>query len=117
MSTIPDRPLPPAFADLQHFVADWALPHEQARYHRLHTAGFEALRTFYAAMLPRMPAIMEHLDRHTVGELPEPERTLFELAMTFSETAHPLDLGWKDVDFPMAYPWHKFEFRTVSAGQ
>jgi hypothetical protein len=35
--------------------------------------------------------------------------------MTFAETAHPIDLNWNDVDFPDAYPWDKFEFRTVSA--
>ena len=36
------------------------------------------------------------------------------LSLAFAETAHPIDLGWSDVDFTDAYPWDRFEFRTVS---
>jgi hypothetical protein len=108
--------LPEAFADLAPFVDEWALGSEQQRFHKLHAVTIDQLRVFYDAMLPRLQAVLQHLNQYRIGELPEGERTLFDLAMTFAETAHPIDLKWKDVDFPDAYPWPKFEFRTVSAG-
>ncbi len=106
--------LPAGFADLEPLVSDWALPNEQARYLKLHASTLLQLKAFYDAMLPRMDAVMEFLKTQPVeGMAPEAE-VLFQLAMTFSETAHPLDLGWKDVDFPSAFAWERMEFRTVS---
>jgi hypothetical protein len=110
----PTRPLPAAFADLLPFVADWALATEEARFRRLHGVTLAQLRPFYDAMLPRMDAVLDHLNRYDVDALPPEARTLFELSMTFAETAHPIDLKWRDVDFNDAYPWQKFEFRSVS---
>ena len=108
------RRLPERFAALQPFVERWALATERDRYHRLHSVGLDELRSFYEAVLPRLDEILDHLDRWSVQALPAAERTLFDLAMTFSETAHPLDLKWKDVDYDDAYSWKGFEFRTVS---
>ena len=113
---MPSRKLPEAFADLAPFVAEWALASERERFDKLHAVTIAQLRVFYDAMLPRLPQVLQHLDQYRISELPQEERTLFDLAMTFAETAHPIDLKWNDVDFPDAYPWQKFEFRTVSAG-
>lgn len=109
------RPLPAPFADLQPWVAAWALPTERERYFLLHTTTLETLRSFYDAMLPRMDAILDYLNQYRLGELPEDARTLFDLSMCFAETAHPVDLKWGDVDFNLAYPWERLEFRSVSA--
>jgi hypothetical protein len=111
---MPDRALPEPFSDLEPLVGDWALASERDRYHKLHRSTLGEVRAFYEAMLPRMPAILEHLDHHAVTQMPGDVRTLFHLALTFAETAHPIDLGWKDVDFDSAYSWEKMEFRTVS---
>ena len=108
--------LPEAFASLQPLVGEWALASERARYQKLHRCTLDELRAFYDAMLPRMSEILEYLDRYTVSDMPDDARTLFHLAMTFSETAHPIDLKWRDVDFDSAYPWERMEFRTVSEG-
>lgn len=113
---MPSRKLPEAFADLAQFVPDWALGSERERFLKLHAVSIATLRVFYDAMLPRLPAVLEHLNGYRIDAMPQDARTLFDLAMTFAETAHPIDLQWKDVDFPDAYPWQKFEFRTVSAG-
>lgn len=112
---MPAPNLPEAFSDLEPFVAEWALTSEQARFLKLHSVGIGDLRAFYDAVLPRLQQVLDHLNAHRIDDLPPPERTLFNLAMTFAETAHPCDLRWKDVDFPDAYDWRKFEFRTVSA--
>lgn len=109
------RPLPAQFSGLGEFVAAWALPTERERFHKLHTSSLEELRRFYEAMLPRMDEILAYLNQYKVSGLPEDARTLFDLSLAFAETAHPIDLGWSDVDFNNAYPWDKFQFGTVSA--
>jgi hypothetical protein len=108
------RQLPERFVDLSAFVGEWALRTERDRFLKLHSVSLQQLRVFYDAMLPRMDEVLTYLNQWEVDALPDDARTLFELTMTFAEIAHPLDLGWKDVDFTNAYPWHAFEFRTVS---
>jgi hypothetical protein len=109
-----NRRLPEQFAALQGFVQDWALTNERDRFHKLHSVTLDQLRPFYDAMLSRMSEILPYLNQYKLGALPDDAKTLFDLAMTFSETAHPLDLKWTDIDFTDAYPWQKFEFRSVS---
>lgn len=106
--------LPAGFADLEPLVAEWSLPNEQARYVKLHASTLPQLQAFYDAMLPRMDAVMAFLKTQPVEGMAADAQTLFHLAMTFAETAHPLDLGWKDVDFPSAFAWERMGFRTVS---
>jgi hypothetical protein len=107
--------LPQKFSDLERFVDEWALKSEEARFNKLHHVTLEHLRLFYEALLPRMEEVLLYLNQYKIQDLPPEAKTLFYLAMTFAETAHPIDLKWEDVDFPDAYPWDKFEFRTVSA--
>ena len=106
--------LPEKFSKLSPWVADWALASEQARYLKLHAVTFEQLKAFFEAMLPEMDAIMEFLKTQPVEGMAPDAENLYKLAMTFAETAHPLDLGWKDTDFPSAFPWERMEFRSVS---
>jgi hypothetical protein len=108
------RLLPDDFSDLQPFVHDWALTTEKDRFDRLHSITIDQLKPFYDTMLARMDAVLDYLNQFRMGGMPSDARTLFDLSMTFAETAHPLDLKWTDVDFNNAYPWQKFEFRTVS---
>lgn len=113
---MPCRKLPEPFADLASFADEWALTSERDRFVKLHSVTIDQLRVFYDAVLPRLQAVLDYLDQYEIAELPEDARTLYDLAMTFAETAHPPDLKWTEVDFPGAYAWQKFEFRTVSAG-
>jgi len=106
--------LPDGFSDLKLFVNEWALSSEEERFIKLHSVDLHHLGIFYHAMINRIDQILDYLDQYKLEELPEDARTLFYLAMTFSETAHPIDLKWPDVDFTDAYPWQAFQFRTVS---
>ncbi|MEY4644004.1 MAG: hypothetical protein RLZZ596_835 [Pseudomonadota bacterium] len=106
--------LPVAFADLEYLIADWALESEEARFKKLHSVSLDELRSFYQTMLKRLPDILMFLKQCQLTDMSPQARKLFDLAMTFVETSHPLDLGWKDTDFPGAYKWQAFEFRTVS---
>ena len=115
MIAMSKKQLPHEFSDLEVWVQDWALTSEAARYQKLHTVTLEQLKPFYDAMLSRIDSVLTYLDQYTISKLPADALILYNLAMTFAETAHPLDLNWKDVDFPDAYPWQGSEFRTVSA--
>jgi hypothetical protein len=106
--------LPAGFAGLEPLVAKCALASEKDRYLKLHGSTLAELKVFYDAMLPRMDEIMLYLKTQPADGMAPEALTLFHLAMTFAETAHPLDLGWKDVDFPSAFPWERMEFRGVS---
>ncbi len=108
-----NKPLPPQFQDLAPFVADCALESEEARYHWMHSVPFERLQQFHQTMLPRLPAVIEHLREFKLSALPPAEKTLFDLAMTMVETSHPMDLKWGSADFPAAYRWQAIEFRSV----
>ena len=109
-----EKILPEGFSKLSAWVAEWALPSEQARYLKLHAVTFEQLKAFYDAMLPEMDAIMGFLKTQPVEGMGPDAENLYRLAMTFAETAHPLDLGWRDTDFSSAFAWERMEFRSVS---
>jgi hypothetical protein len=105
---LPPRELPAEFFDLSIWVADWALPDERQRMARLLRASVAELRLFYDAMLARMPAVKGHLDQFPLESLPPPSQTLFDLAMTFMETAHVIDLDWKTTDIEDKFPHDRF---------
>ena len=108
------RQIPVRFESLRTFVAEWALGSEEERYAKLHSVNLEQLRGFYEAMMARLPEVLDFLDSFPLDELSPEAQTLMDLALTFAHTAHPLDLGWKDVDFKGACDWRKVGFGSIS---
>lgn len=106
--------LPPAFRDLQGFVEEWALASEKDRHLKMLGSSVDELRIFYNAVLPRMDAIKDYLDELPFEALPDDARTLFHLAMTFVETAHPIDLNWKTTNIEDAFPIERFVYLAPS---
>ncbi|HUU26014.1 MAG TPA: hypothetical protein VMW68_10685 [Methyloceanibacter sp.] len=109
------RTLPEGFQDLARFVEKWARPLERERYNALLDTTIDELREFYDTMLPRMQAIEAYLDPFGLDGMPDEARTLFDLAMTFMETAHPIDLGWRTTDIEDSFPADRFEILPVDA--
>ena len=108
---------PRGFGRSMPSFAEWALDHRKAIVSRNCTRPLAELKAFYDAMLPRDGrdhGVSEAVSLASLSEHAAEAMNLDHLAMTFAETAHPLDLGWKDVDFPSAFPWERMEFRTVS---
>jgi hypothetical protein len=106
--------LPEGFSELEPYVANWAIDNEKDRYLQLHRSKIEDVRAFYGAVLARIDEVIDRLNQTPLASFSDEEKTLMNLAMTFAETAHPVDLNWKGVDFNDAYTWEKFEFRGVS---
>ena len=81
------KPLPAGFEDLARFTDKWVqvIPSESVRHQTRLNSSFEELKDLYDTLLPRMDAITVHLDRYKLGEMPQEERNLMELALGFME--------------------------------
>jgi hypothetical protein len=106
--------LPQQFAELEPFVPEWALSHEQARYEKLAASDIATLRTFYDAMMARIDEITVYLDAFPLDAMPVDAAVLFDLALTFMETAHPIDLNWPITDIEDKFPSERFQFLPPS---
>ncbi len=83
----PLAPLPEAFADLNRFVADWALASETARTTRRHTAGMDAIVAFRDAILPRVDDLVAWLNQFSLDALPDDAKTAMFLLLSLAEIA------------------------------
>ena len=106
------RELPAEFADLARWTAEWALGNERDRMDKLLSVTVEELRPFYDSMLARMLDVKSYLDQFPMNAMPPEAHTLFELAMTFMETAHVIDLGWKTTDIEDKFPHERFLIKS-----
>jgi hypothetical protein len=109
--------LPPEFADLEHWVPAWALPTEKERYFRLLERSVEELRPFYDAMLARAPQIVEWLSKQPAASISGPALVLYDLMLTFVETAHPIELKWKQTDIETPVDPARLQFHGPSAAR
>ena len=86
------KPLPAGFDDLVRFTDKWILPTEAARHSTRLSSTFEDLTDLYNTMLPRMDALITHLDSYKLGEMPEKESNLMDLAFSFMEVTTAVEL-------------------------
>jgi hypothetical protein len=84
--------LPENFKELERFISAWSLPTERERNRKRRSASMQEIRSFYDAMLQRMPAISEHLNGFSLAELPQRERRLLNLAFSFMEIAPAVEV-------------------------
>ncbi|MGW1622832.1 hypothetical protein [Streptomyces sp. NPDC002172] len=96
--------LPEGFADLERFLERWRLRDAQERMEAMVAADIEELRDLCATMLPRIEAVVNHLNAFPLDDMPPREQALFELALTFAEVTHPVDLGWAAPEVSDLYP-------------
>ena len=84
-------PLPAAFQDLAPY-SGWALKSVQERVEKRVATPFEELQSYYDLMLPRMKAVVEHLNSFSLKEMPEAEKNLFRMAASFIEASVAVEL-------------------------
>jgi len=84
--------LPEKFNELERFISEWSLATEQERNRKRRSSSMQEIRSFYDAMLQRMPAISEHLNGFSLHELPQKERRLLDLAFSFMEIAPAVEV-------------------------
>jgi hypothetical protein len=76
--------LPPEFADLESFAADWHLATLEERLQKRLVTPMDELQAFYDAVFPRAEAAMAYLDQFSVDEVPESAHNLMVLLYSLS---------------------------------
>jgi hypothetical protein len=108
------KALPSQFVDLAPFATQWCLGSQQERHMVLMNCSIEGLRPFYQALMGRMDEIVAYLNQFPLDAMPEEAQNLFNLALTWAETAHPIDLGWKTTDIDDSFPASRIEYLPPS---
>jgi hypothetical protein len=106
--------LPPEYADLQPFMAQWCLTNERDRYFKLIGSSIPELQRFFDAITPRSDEIAARLNPLDVATLTPEDRNLFWLLMTYVETAHPIELKWKKTDVEDSFAPERLQFGPSS---
>jgi hypothetical protein len=94
--------LPAEFADLEPFMESWGkLETAEERYLLRQQSRLADLRAFYDAMVPRMEAAFDYLDKFPIdAKLPPAEDALFRLALGMTEVGPALEVyGQPEVPF------------------
>ena len=99
------------FADLERFVADFAIADETDRYYKRHTSEYADVEEFYNVINARMPDIEAYLDQFSLDELTPEQETLLNLGLMCMECFPATEL-FKQVDVPQTYPWRRFEVNS-----
>ena len=73
--------LPKQFEDLEYLVPEWALATQNERQVRRARSTKGELQAYYDALAPNLDAILEHVDRFPLGEMPPDTERLFFLAL------------------------------------
>ena len=71
--------LPPGFADLEPFVAEWALPTRAQRYEARLSKPYDDLVRFYDAVAPKAEEAVEYLNGLDINDLPDEATRLLHL--------------------------------------
>jgi hypothetical protein len=109
------KQLPSEFADLTPFTVRWGLSSQEERHLALIDSTLDELRPFYEALMVRMDAIINYLNGFDLKTMPQEAQNLFDLALTWAETAHPIDLKWKSTDIDDSFPASRIEYLAPSA--
>jgi hypothetical protein len=106
--------LPPQFDDLRQYLADWNLPTEKERFLKRTSTPLAQVRDFNNAMYARIHDVIAYLDSFPLGSSEPQVVTLMNLARSYMETSHPVDLDWKIPDPPDAFPPERLTFLPPS---
>jgi hypothetical protein len=109
------KQLPTQFADLTPFTNHWGLSSQEERHLALIDCTLDELRPFYEALMGRMDSIIHYLNGFDLKTMPHDAQNLLDLALTWAETAHPLDLKWKTTDIDDSFPASRIEYLAPSA--
>ena len=76
--------LPPAFTDLEPFVAQWDIEGSAARAAMRGDSTPEQRSAFFEAMEPRLGEVLSFLDASPLDELSEADQRLMNLALSYA---------------------------------
>lgn len=84
--------LPPGFAALAPFVADWALPTTNERLFVRASKPLAETRAFYDAMVDHADAAMTEIDRYPLDAMPEDVARLACLVLALAQASVAIEI-------------------------
>lgn len=88
-----DTSLPPAFSELERFVAHWARETQTERLYQRLSTKMAKIQEFYDAITPRLREILDFVDQYPFGQpLPPEVERLFGLALSAAQIAPAVEL-------------------------
>jgi len=78
---------PEGFEDIQPFAEKWARDTEFERASARRNSTPKELKTFYDAVVPHLPAILERVDKYPLGKVEGADHGLFMIALALAEVA------------------------------
>ena len=100
--------LPAEFSQLEPYVAQWDLLTERERHTTRLTAPIEQSSELYDALLPEIEPIAEYLADFDVNDLPAPQQSLMNLALSFMEVSLTVEC-LKSPTVPGGFAFERFE--------
>lgn len=94
-----DNLLPPEFADLERWVAEWCLDSEPERYAKRLASTMDEIQAFYDAVMPRVEAAIVYLEKFPLDDLPEDAHRLLKLLYSLILMSFPVEI-WKQPYIP-----------------
>ena len=91
--------LPPEFADLEPFAADWCLPTEPERFEKRLETSMDGIQAFYDAITPRAETAMTYLDQYPLDDLPPEALNLMYLLYSMITVSFPVEC-WRQQTVP-----------------
>lgn len=104
--------LPPTFSDLESYCNKWCIAGSMERLKAREGSSMEELESFYAAALPRMEQIIEHLNAFPPDGLSGPEMRLYQLAESFFEASLSVELFHEPAESGV-YPADKLKLEVL----
>ena len=81
-----EYPLPETFRDLEPYL-EWSLPTERQRSAKRQSSTMAEITAFYAAMLPRLDALLSFLAQYPPDAVAEDVQRLSHLTLALAEVA------------------------------
>ena len=91
--------LPPGFADLEPFVADWCLDGEPERYAKRLASTMDEIQAFYDAIFPRAEDAIRHLEQFPLDALPDDAHRLLKLLYSLIVISFAVEI-WRQPKIP-----------------
>ncbi len=99
--------LPPEFADLERFAADWIHPTERERNAFRVAQSIEDLDDYYQTLFPRMDALCEYIDQFSLEAMPASAARLLRLGQMLMEVVPAAEV-YRQPDVPDSIAFDRF---------
>ena len=107
---------PKGFEGLARHAPEWVLVTALERQRKRAAVDLPTLKAFFDALFPEMDRIFVYLKSVPMDRMSREDKNLYNLAATWFEMCHPIDLGWRETDEPGVFPYQRIELKENSPG-